>query len=206
MSELKPSVLRSCPHSQEGFHFRPIDGELITHYLSKKIRVEPLPWNVIKECDLYGRKAEASWEIYYYYRENDKKSLFIFTKLKDSSTNRHARSTAFGEWHGNDAGKKIYSSRTKKLIGLKKRFTFKPTKAKKDVSTLTSNDETWIMREYSLAGASLVGNQKNSECILCQILKHNKGKRKDTDGGNDSGNLATILTVSFDVANAVEHL
>ncbi|KAF2315059.1 hypothetical protein GH714_038049 [Hevea brasiliensis] len=108
------------------------------------------------------------------------------------------------KWHRNDAGKKIYNSRTKKLIRLKRRFTFKPSKAKKDVSTSTSSDETWTMREYSLAGASLVGNQKKPEYV-CQTLKHINGN-KDTDGGNGSGNLATMPTVSFDVDNAVEHM
>ncbi|EEF36387.1 NAC domain-containing protein 53 [Ricinus communis] len=159
-----------------GIRFNPTDDELISYYLSNKIKGIPLPLNLIVECDIYGDKPP--WEICHGRKQEE---CYFFTTLKKASKNRVARTAAGGEWRGNNSGKEVMDRKTKKVIGVKKQFTFKPRKGKKGTScTSTSNAKAtgWIMHEYSLMG----GKDSSDGYALCHITKHCRGQKKDDDG------------------------
>ncbi|KAL3507543.1 hypothetical protein ACH5RR_032925 [Cinchona calisaya] len=177
--------------------FCPTEEELITYYLERMVKNQPLPsgWEkVMIVRDIYGESQSATpWIL---FRDDpqwqttlvdplgkilvNQKAIYVFTRLSkvgktgDKNKNRRA---GCGQWHGNSAQEPIKKNKGMgDLIGYKKTFTFR------------SSEETlgqWTMQEYELAGASLVGlnrsDYENNNFVLCKIKtddsKSSKGGR-----------------------------
>ena len=167
-----------------GFHFAPMDEELITHYLKQKKPGEPLsscgpviernvyasePWNIFS---VHGDQWEA-------VNTNDKSEkkraeyvIHVITPLKMASKIRVSRTAGSGTWKGQTKSKKI-ENQNNEVIGFKKMFTFE---IKKKDAEIDENNTHWIMYEYSLHENVGVGDY-----VLCKIkrfeLKEVKNKR-----------------------------
>lgn len=56
-----------------GCRFTPIDGELILNYLYNKNNGNPLPSNMVIECDVYGEAEQWRKK----FEENGEKTLYF---------------------------------------------------------------------------------------------------------------------------------
>ncbi|EEF48348.1 protein BEARSKIN1 [Ricinus communis] len=153
---------------QVGVRFRPLDEELLMYYLSHKINNLSLPNPCpVKDCDLYGKNEP--WEIWDYFGGQnlmDVEFLYFFTQLKrkSSSSSRILRTVGTGTWHGDTSGKPVLDRKTKKVIGLIKKFHYKKPKS--------AHNGGWLMREYSLVGQS-------SDCVLCCLKMNKSGEKRN---------------------------
>ncbi|XP_059436802.1 NAC domain-containing protein 41-like [Corylus avellana] len=133
-----------------GFRFEPTDEELVGFYLLNKVRGEDIGWDGIGEFDIYGEKDP--WQFC-----GDQEKLYVFTRLKQLSKNRVARTAGCGVWHENSVDK-IYDCQGD-VIGVRKLFCFKVKKQKSN----------WLMHEFSLVGEG--ERERTTDWVLCTIQK-----------------------------------
>ncbi|XP_022722148.1 NAC domain-containing protein 83-like [Durio zibethinus] len=146
-----------------GFRFLPTKEEIFVYYLRPAINGEPLSCNILTEGDIYGENKEP-WNL---FNKDEKKSFWVFTKLKKKSKSRIDRTAGCGCWLGRNT--KEVRNASGQLLGLDKYFTFT---CKKDKSS--QGNGNWIMHEYSLMDEGF------SDYVICEI------KNKDVaDRGED---------------------
>ncbi|XP_062169170.1 NAC transcription factor 32-like [Alnus glutinosa] len=132
-----------------GFRFHPTDEELVFYYLERRVNGEPLPPNVVTDCEMYGDKEP--WKI---FDKDSNERFYVFTKLKRRSRGRIERAVGCGTWKGQNK-KKIMDG--DKHVGYKKMLVFE---AKEQEGTANGH---WIMHEFSLL------EEKFNDFVLCDI-------------------------------------
>ncbi|KAJ6299742.1 hypothetical protein OIU76_020680 [Salix suchowensis] len=178
---------RRCGPAQlempSGWIFAPSDEVLVIHYLSKKSKNEPLPCPyAVLECDLYGREPNEIWKEFGGDRLKGKidldVGLFFFTRLKKKGgshgSSRIDRSVGNndGTWHEDRSLRRIVCTETKKIIGSKRRFTYRSNRSH------NRGRVSWHMFEISLPGNS-------SDHVVCQLKR--KERKSVESGRGDAG-------------------
>lgn len=179
-----------------GYHFTPTDSVLINSYLLKGCMSLPMPY--IKEMcerDLYAADpwdvlADVHWDLV-----SGKRVTYVLSRLSKVNKNakRNSRRTPSGTWKGQTTEKRIVDARSGELIGVTKMFTFMAART----STSSSNDDHWIMHEYSLAGVSLTNfDLKIRDYVICRITCR-KGGNKHDDPIPEDPRLLTLPQISM---------
>ncbi|XXG46159.1 hypothetical protein AAC387_Pa02g1074 [Persea americana] len=186
-------VIESSPDDRRrlylppGYRFHPNDDELICGYLLPKMQNTPLPWNHIKDVNLYDYNPE---ELAAKYECSDRE-WFFFTprdrKYKNGS--RPNRAAGRGYWKATGADKPINSDC--KTVGFRKALVFyigKPPKGKKT---------NWIMYEFRVKEGVFEGifpkrnrsSMRLDDWVLCKIseklAKEKVSKESPTDSPGD---------------------
>ncbi|KAA8525081.1 hypothetical protein F0562_007055 [Nyssa sinensis] len=155
-----------------GFRFHPTEEELLHYYLRKKVALEKIDLNVIRDVDL--NKLEP-WDIqekckigstpqndWYFFSHKDKKY---------PTGTRTNRATAAGFWKATGRDKVIHSSLRR--IGMRKTLVFYKGRAPH------GQKSDWIMHEYRLddnthdTTGSNLGGESNPEdgWVVCRVFK-----------------------------------
>ncbi|KAJ9187164.1 hypothetical protein P3X46_002652 [Hevea brasiliensis] len=150
-----------------GYRFRPLDGELVVHYLKNKIANQPLPPNKIMEVKLYEYNPEKLAEEYWQCGE---KEWYFFTPRDKKYPNgsRPKRDAGGGYWRATGADKAVKYKGA--VVGYRKALVFylgKPPNATKT---------NWIMHEYRVSDApprikTSADDMRLDNWILCKIYK-----------------------------------
>ncbi|GMI80152.1 hypothetical protein HRI_001684500 [Hibiscus trionum] len=143
-----------------GFRFNPTEVQLIECYLTKKVKGEPLPCDVICDCEIYGGEDKDPWNI---FGETSSKTFCIFSKLKKKGKGRRIDRTAgCSTWKGQRTDD-VKDSKNN-LIGFKKLFVFKVKGSKSN----NGGKGHWLMHEFSLR------HDDHSDYVLCAIYNKNR--------------------------------
>ncbi|XP_048544268.1 NAC domain-containing protein 43-like [Triticum urartu] len=131
-----------------GFRFHPTEEELLTYYLAKKVALQRIDLDVIRDIDL--NKLEP-WDIQERCRigtgpQNDW-YLFSHKDKKYPTGTRTNRATAAGFWKATGRDKAIYSAAGSGRIGMRKTLVFYKGRAPR------GHKSDWIMHEYRLDDA-----------------------------------------------------
>ncbi|KZV23241.1 hypothetical protein F511_05080 [Dorcoceras hygrometricum] len=124
-------------HLPPGFRFHPLDEELITYYLLKKVLDCNFTSRAIAEVDLNKWRAKMGEKEWYFFSLRDRKYP---TGLRTN------RATEAGYWKATGKDREIYSSKTCSLVGMKKTLVFYLGRAPK------GEKSNWVMHEYRLEG------------------------------------------------------
>lgn len=155
-----------------GFRFHPMDEELITHYLLKKVVDSNFSAIAIADVDL--NKVEP-WELPWKATMGEKEWYFFCVRDKKYPTGmRTNRATAAGYWKATGKDKEIYKGKTL-LVGMKKTLVFYKGRAPKGEKT------NWVIHEYRLEGKiSLQNLPKNAkeEWVICRVFHKSAGGKK----------------------------
>ncbi|KAL3620386.1 hypothetical protein CASFOL_035298 [Castilleja foliolosa] len=159
-----------CSSFPAGYRFVPTDDELITHYLSKKVKNEPLPVADMREVKLYSHPPH---ELAGKYTQLGDKEWYFFTPRdrKYPKGYRPRRSVGdIGYWKATGAEKPI-KSKEGVQIGNKTSLVFYYGKPKSGQEKKTN----WIMHEYKLHTPSKTGHEsshkKFDDYALCKIYE-----------------------------------
>ncbi|KAF2300267.1 hypothetical protein GH714_011240 [Hevea brasiliensis] len=134
-----------------GYRFRPLDGELVVHYLRNKIANQPLPPNKIMEVKLYEYNPE---KLAVEYWQCGEKEWYFFTPRDKKYPNgsRPKRDAGGGYWKATGADKAVKYKGA--VVGYRKALVFYMGKPPNGTKT------NWIMHEYRL-----------DNWVLCRIYK-----------------------------------
>ncbi|XP_073106415.1 uncharacterized protein [Elaeis guineensis] len=150
-----------------GFNFNPNDQELIRLYLDRKIKGEPLLYNVFKDVNLYDYDPE---ELVGNYELSGEEKFYFFTSRtrKYPNGSRPARAAGGGYWKATGSEKKIYND-DDELVGVKKTLVYYRGKAKENDGVKTD----WIMQEYisEITTCKPGDSMKLDDWVLCCIHK-----------------------------------
>ncbi|VVB18012.1 unnamed protein product [Arabis nemorensis] len=150
-----------------GFRFFPTDEELVVHFLHRKASL--LPWKALGE----GRQ----W--YFYSR-----------KTQD-------RVTSNGYWGSMGIDEPIFTSSTRKKVGIKKYLTF----------YLGDSQTNWVMQEYSLPDSSSSSSRSSkrssrasssskpdySKWVICRVYEQNCSEEEDDEDGTELSCLDEVF-------------
>ncbi|KAK9944633.1 hypothetical protein M0R45_010193 [Rubus argutus] len=139
-----------------GERFCPMEDELVLFYLKPMLNGQTVPGRgrVVFDCDLYGHQEPWEiWETYKTRRPNDlrlNKDLYFFTQHKKLSPtdSRIRRTVGSGTWKGEDSGKLVNSLKTGRVVGLKKRYSYK--------NEASVHHGCWIIRENKVKRKRLI--------------------------------------------------
>ncbi|XP_062006081.1 NAC domain-containing protein 68-like [Rosa rugosa] len=161
-----------------GLRFCPMEDELVLFYLKPMLSGQIMPGRnrVVFDCDLYGHQEPWEiWEAFKTKRPHDlrlNKDIYFFTQHKkmSSTAKRVRRNVGSGTWKGDDSGKPVRSVETGRVVGLKKRYTYK-------------NDDSvhngcWILYEFYLDQSLRDNKQKLKDYVLCLLRKNGEPKTK----------------------------
>ncbi|XXG47086.1 hypothetical protein AAC387_Pa02g1786 [Persea americana] len=187
MSFVRDGVVRLPP----GFRFHPTDEELVVQYLKRKVFSCPLPASIIPEidvCKFDPRDLPGD--------SNQERYFFTTREAKYPNGNRPNRATGSGYWKATGLDKRIVTSRSNQVVGMKKVLVFYRGKAPNGSRT------DWIMHEYRLADAAggrgcIVPQRKNStqnammqmeDWVLCRIFLKKRSEKTDVEITQPSNN------------------
>ncbi|XP_024175422.1 NAC domain-containing protein 83-like [Rosa chinensis] len=161
-----------------GERFCPMEDELVLFYLKPMLSGEMVPGRnrVVFDCDLYGHQEPWEiWEAYKTRRPNDlrlNKDIYFFTQHKtmSSTDTRIHRTVGNGTWKGDDSGKPVKSLETSRVVGLKKRLTYK--------NQASEHNGCWILYEFYLDPSLRDKKQKVEDYVLCLLRKNGEPKAK----------------------------
>ncbi|KAF2293368.1 hypothetical protein GH714_001030 [Hevea brasiliensis] len=124
-----------------GYRFRPLDGELVVHYLRNKIANQPLPPNKIMEVKLYEYNPE---KLAVEYWQCGEKEWYFFTPRDKKYPNgsRPKRDAGGGYWKATGADKAVKYKGA--VVGYRKALVFYMGKPPNGTKT------NWIMHEYRI--------------------------------------------------------
>ncbi|CAN1816360.1 NAC domain-containing protein 87, partial [Linum perenne] len=132
-----------------GFRFHPSDEEIITHYLTEKVKDSSFTAIAVGEADL--NKSEP-WDLPCKAKMGEKEWYFFCQRDKKYPTGmRTNRATEAGYWKATGKDKEIYRGRGC-LVGMKKTLVFYRGRAPKGEKT------NWVMHEFRLEDAKIVVN------------------------------------------------
>ncbi|KAL5130995.1 ABC transporter G family member 27 [Glycine soja] len=159
-----------------GFRFHPMDEELISHYLYKKVIDTKFCARAIGEVDL--NKSEP-WDLPWKAKMGEKEwYLFCVRDRKYPTGLRTNRATEAGYWKATGKDKEIF--RGKSLVGMKKTLVFYRGRAPK------GEKSNWVMHEYRLEGKFSVHNlpkTAKNEWVICRVFqKSSAGKKTHISG------------------------
>ncbi|TVU03153.1 hypothetical protein EJB05_51311, partial [Eragrostis curvula] len=173
-----------------GFRFHPSDEEIITCYLTHKVRDYNFTAIAIGEVDI--NKSEP-WELPSKAKMGEKEWYFYCLKDRKYPTGLKAnRATEAGYWKATGKDREIYhsASNVPMLIGMKKTLVFYKGRAPKGVKT------NWVMHEYRLDGKGRVpcpatnsntkskkpcSSSKVEEWVVCRVFDKSLGIRKELE-------------------------
>ncbi|XP_024178907.1 NAC domain-containing protein 2-like [Rosa chinensis] len=161
-----------------GVRFCPMEDELVLFYLKPLLSGEKVPGrnSVVFDCDLYGRQEPWEiWEAYKTRRPNDlrlNKDIYFFTQHKkmSSTDSRIRRTVGNGTWKGDNSGKPVKSLETGRVVGLKKRLTYK--------NEASVHNGCWILHEFYLDRSLRDKKQKAKDYVLCLLRKNGEPETK----------------------------
>ncbi|KAL2560020.1 NAC domain containing protein 83 [Forsythia ovata] len=180
---VKNGVLRLPP----GFRFHPTDEELLVQYLKRKVLSYPLPASIIPEVDV--NKSDP-WDL---PGDSEQERYFFSTmEVKYPNGNRSNRATGSGYWKATGSDKKIVSSRSHQVVGMKKTLVFYTGKPPNGCRT------DWIMHEYRLDQAQTTAPQTRNlakeNWVVCRIfLKRRSNKSDDHIAQLQNGSKGTPI-------------
>ncbi|KAK6257854.1 hypothetical protein QUC31_001313 [Theobroma cacao] len=151
-----------------GYRFAPTDDQLILHYLSNKVKGQPLPSEAVADCEIYGDQDKEPWRI---FDMTSPRKFYVFTKLKNKGKGKRIERTAGrGTWKGQRTDPVKDSDGNH--IGFKKLFVF-------EVKGGGANNVNghWLMHEYSLL--------TQSDYVLCAIRNKNATESTAEEVGCD---------------------
>ncbi|KAL2320443.1 hypothetical protein Fmac_029412 [Flemingia macrophylla] len=126
-----------------GFRFHPTDEEIITYYLTEKVKNSSFSAIAIGEADL--NKCEP-WDLPKKAKIGEKEWYFFCQKDRKYPTGmRTNRATESGYWKATGKDKEIYKGKGN-LVGMKKTLVFYKGRAPKGEKT------NWVMHEFRLEG------------------------------------------------------
>ncbi|KAJ4709352.1 NAC domain protein [Melia azedarach] len=153
-----------------GYRFKPHDGELVIHYLQKKILNQPLPPNRIKGVELYRFNPKKLTES---SKSLGEKEWYFFTPRDRKYPNgqRPNRAAADGYWKATGADKPVKYKNN--IVGFKKSLVFYKGKAPRGSKT------NWIMHEYRVSNnppktPSNRNDMRLDDWVLCRIQLKNR--------------------------------
>ncbi|XP_062224854.1 NAC domain-containing protein 7-like [Phragmites australis] len=150
-------------HVPPGFRFHPTDEELVDYYLRKKVALEKIDLDVIKDVDLYkiepwdlqekckiGTEEQNDW---YFFSHKDKKY---------PTGTRTNRATTAGFWKATGRDKPIYVKN--RLVGMRKTLVFYKGRAP------NGQKSDWIMHEYRLE-TNENGIPHEEGWVVCRVFR-----------------------------------
>ncbi|CAK9158652.1 unnamed protein product [Ilex paraguariensis] len=154
-----------------GFRFHPMDEELITHYLAKKVFDSHFSARAMGEVDM--NKVEP-WELPWKAKMGEKEWYFFCLRDKKYPTGlRTNRATAAGYWKATGKDREIFRGKT--LVGMKKTLVFYMGRAPKGEKT------NWVSHEYRLEGKFSLHNlpkTAKNDWVICRVFHKNSGEKK----------------------------
>ncbi|XP_024175433.1 NAC domain-containing protein 83-like [Rosa chinensis] len=192
-----------------GERFCPMEDELVLFYLKPMLSGEMVPGRnrVVFDCDLYGHQEPWEiWEAYKTRRPNDlrlNKDIYFFTQHKtmSSTDTRIHRTVGNGTWKGDDSGKPVKSLETSRVVGLKKRLTYK--------NQASEHNGCWILYEFYLDPSLRDKKQKVEDYVLCLLRKMVNPKPRSKRGENNVKRktfLKTIMPVMMETTQTRSNL
>ncbi|CAL1356459.1 unnamed protein product [Linum trigynum] len=185
----EPTVLNNVRGGEEmldlppGFRFHPTDEEIVTHYLTPKVKDDTFSAVAVGEADL--NKSEP-WDLPSKAKMGEKEWYFFCQRDKKYPTGmRTNRATEAGYWKATGKDKEIFRGRGC-LIGMKKTLVFYRGRAPKGEKT------NWVMHEYRLDGKfSYYSFPKASkdEWVVCRVFHKNPAAAAAVGGGGGGGVL-----------------
>ncbi|XP_059635582.1 NAC transcription factor 32-like [Cornus florida] len=169
-----------------GYRFRPLDKELVQHYLKIKLMNLPLPPNRMHEVNIYDENPDTLAENYIAQGERDQgeKEWYFFTSRNKKYPNgkRPNRAGKDGYWKATGSDKHVkFNGR---LIGYKKILVFYQGRPKNTKKT------SWIMHEYRVdtpSNSPTTQNDTKLDCVLCKIYNRESGTRNSRQVVDDDG-------------------
>ncbi|XP_015057729.1 NAC transcription factor 32-like [Solanum pennellii] len=149
-----------------GYRFCPHDEELILHYLKKKVMNEFLPYNIIKDVNLYKYCPNELAENFPILGE---KEWYFFTPRRRKYPNgeRPNRAAGTGYWKATGADKPIIHKKVK--VGFRKALVFYEGKPPNGIKT------NWIMHEFRVDESRMIkthaSDMRLDDWVLCRIYK-----------------------------------
>nr|XP_011465413.1 PREDICTED: NAC domain-containing protein 68-like [Fragaria vesca subsp. vesca] len=161
-----------------GQRFCPMDDELVLFYLKPMLSGENVPGGnrVVFDCELYGKQEPWEiWEDFKTRRPHDlrlNKDIYFFTQHKtmSSTDKRIRRNVGSGTWKSDDSGKEVVSVENGRVVGLKKRLTYK--------NEDSVQNGCWILYEFFLDRSLRDKKQKMKDYVLCLLRKNGEPKTK----------------------------
>ncbi|KAL5710506.1 hypothetical protein ACHQM5_021059 [Ranunculus cassubicifolius] len=171
-----------------GFRFSPTDGELISHYLRRKIHGSDSCGDVISEVelckfepwDLPEKSIIQSDHEWFFFSPNDKKY---------PNGSQAKRATEVGFWKATGKERDIKSG--KNVIGTKRTLVFHLGRAPKGART------HWIMHEYCLKDGK--DEKLQDSYVICRLRK-----KQDFTAKNQNSNSGDQMVNSHDSSNALD--
>lgn len=187
-------------HLPPGFRFHPMDEELVTYYLTQKVRDSSFSCRAIAEVDL--NKCEP-WDLPEKAKMGEKEWYFFSLRDRKYPTGtRTNRATEAGYWKATGKDREIYRGKSNTLVGMKKTLVFYKGRAPKGEKT------NWVMHEYRLDGKFSyydLPKTAKDEWVVTRIFQKSSGAKKGPLGlgrsssylDMDSPNLPPLLESPF---------
>ncbi|ESW33808.1 hypothetical protein PHAVU_001G100500 [Phaseolus vulgaris] len=160
-----------------GFRFHPTDEEIITHYLTEKVKNSSFSAIAIGEADL--NKCEP-WDLPKKAKIGEKEWYFFCQKDRKYPTGmRTNRATESGYWKATGKDKEIYKGKGN-LVGMKKTLVFYRGRAPKGEKT------NWVMHEFRLEGKFASYNLPKAakdEWVVSRVFHKNTDVKKSSIPG-----------------------
>ncbi|KAJ4967007.1 hypothetical protein NE237_018856 [Protea cynaroides] len=161
-----------------GFRFHPTDEELVGYYLTKKVALQKIDLDVIREIDLYRIEP---WDLQERcrigYEEQNEWYFFSHKDKKYPTGTRTNRATMAGFWKATGRDKAVYNKM--KLIGMRKTLVFYKGRAPNGQKT------DWIMHEYRLESEENCPPQEEG-WVVCRAFKKRTNCQTRGNEGWDS--------------------
>ncbi|KAK6151512.1 hypothetical protein DH2020_014147 [Rehmannia glutinosa] len=165
-----------------GYRFQPTDYELLSEYLIKKIKQEPLPPNRIHVVNLYDFNPDYLTESSKPAKENE----WYFFSPTDKRYKNGSRPNRTGDGYWKSTGSNEPIKHKNIIIGYKRSLVFFMGKhTDHDIKT------DWLMKEYTLKNppapvqTSEDTSMRLNDWVICKVYKNQReqraGKRKSND-------------------------
>ncbi|XP_073127481.1 protein CUP-SHAPED COTYLEDON 2 [Henckelia pumila] len=181
-------------HLPPGFRFHPLDEELITYYLLKKVLDCNFTSRAIAEVDL--NKCEP-WHLPGRAKLGEKEWYFFSLRDRKYPTGlRTNRATEAGYWKATGKDREIYSSKTCSLVGMKKTLVFYLGRAPK------GEKSNWVMHEYRLEGKlayHYLSRNSKDEWVISRVFQ--KSGAAGGGGGGGGGKKRPAIQVNPEVSS-----
>ncbi|KAG4951100.1 hypothetical protein AAZX31_16G040200 [Glycine max] len=160
-----------------GFRFHPTDEEIITYYLTEKVKNSIFSAIAIGEADL--NKCEP-WDLPKKAKIGEKEWYFFCQKDRKYPTGmRTNRATESGYWKATGKDKEIYKGKGN-LVGMKKTLVFYKGRAPK------GEKSNWVMHEFRLEGKFASYNLPKAakdEWVVSRVFHKNTDVKKSSIPG-----------------------
>ncbi|KAK7286523.1 hypothetical protein RJT34_21577 [Clitoria ternatea] len=160
-----------------GFRFHPTDEEIITYYLTEKVKNSSFSATAIGEADF--NKCEP-WDLPKKAKMGEKEWYFFCQKDRKYPTGmRTNRATKSGYWKATGKDKEIYKGKGN-LVGMKKTLVFYRGRAPKGEKT------NWVMHEFRLEGKFASYNLPKAakdEWVVSRVFHKNTDVKKTSIPG-----------------------